>query len=61
MVKYHHVKDLVEQKMLTLQHVASNENVADVLTKALPKIKHQAALESMKMIIKVQGEYCKEL
>ena len=43
-VKYHYVKDMVEKKEVSLQYIETNNNVADICTKALVKAKHQVAL-----------------
>ena len=43
-VKYFYVKDLVEKNVLKVEYVKSGENCADICTKSLPKVKHQAAL-----------------
>jgi hypothetical protein len=34
--RYHHIRDCVEKKKIFLPHVSTSDNVADVLTKALP-------------------------
>jgi hypothetical protein len=40
-LRYHWVRDLVTDGILHIQHCRDPENTADVLTKALPKPKHQ--------------------
>lgn len=44
-IKFHFVKDYVDSKIVQLKYVATNENAADIFTKSLPRIKHQAAVE----------------
>ena len=44
-VKFHFVKDLIEQKKLELVYVETKKNAADILTKALTREKHFASLE----------------
>lgn len=39
-VRMHFVRDTVEEKVIQLKYVRSDENMADVLTKALSSIKH---------------------
>lgn len=39
-IKVHYIKDIVNKKLLSVNYVPTNENVSDLLTKALPKIKH---------------------
>jgi len=40
-IRHHFVRDAVEKKMISIEHVSTNEMVADVLTKALPRVKHE--------------------
>ena len=39
-IRYHFLKDLVEQKVLEVEYVPTNDNIADMLTKPLQRIKH---------------------
>jgi hypothetical protein len=34
-IRHHYIRDLVEDKVVTLEHIATEEQLADVLTKAL--------------------------
>ena len=36
-IKYHYVRDLVEDKQVKMEYVSSKEQIADIFTKALPK------------------------
>jgi hypothetical protein len=38
-IKYHYIKDEVASKHITLQHVASQYNIADIFTKPLGSVK----------------------
>ncbi len=38
-IKYHFIRDMVKKGAVKLQYVATNEQVADVLTKPLTKVK----------------------
>jgi hypothetical protein len=38
-IKYQYIRDMVEKGAVKLQYVATNEQVADVLTKPLFKVK----------------------
>jgi len=40
-IRHHFVRDAVEKKMISIEHVSTNEMVADLLTKALPRVKHE--------------------
>jgi hypothetical protein len=45
-IRYHHIRDCVEKKIF-LPHVTTSDNVADILTKALPApvfLRHRASL-----------------
>ena len=39
-VRFHHVKDSIDAKLIALKYVTSAENLADILTKGLPKPQH---------------------
>src|SRR4051812_34840208 len=49
-IKYHHVRSLVECQQLTIKYVALKENIADVLTKALPRDQHTILSIKMGMV-----------
>jgi len=38
---YHFIKDKVQKGVVKLQYISTNEQVADILTKALPKGKFE--------------------
>ena len=38
-VRYHYIRDIVEKGVVKLQYLATDEQVADVLTKPLSKVK----------------------
>jgi hypothetical protein len=40
-IKYHFIHDVVENGVVKLHYVATNEQVADVLTKPLSKVKFE--------------------
>ena len=46
-VRYHFVRDHFEKGTLNIEHVPSNEQIADILTKPLPRIKHQAIVQAL--------------
>jgi hypothetical protein len=35
-MRYHYIRDMVQRKIIKLQYIATNEQVADILTKPLP-------------------------
>ena len=40
-IKYQYIRDMVEKGAVKLQHVATDEQVADVLTKSYSKVKFE--------------------
>ena len=40
-IRYHFIRELNQAKVITVNHVASDDNIADVLTKPLPKLKYE--------------------
>lgn len=49
-VRYHRIRQHIEQNTLELNHVSTEEMVADVLTKGLGKIKHNKCVEGLGLI-----------
>jgi hypothetical protein len=48
-VKYHYVRQQFEEGTINVKHVSTNDQVADGLTKPLPKIKHQEFINYLGM------------
>ncbi|RVD84023.1 uncharacterized protein DFL_005791 [Arthrobotrys flagrans] len=48
-VKYHLIRDQVNRKEITIHRVSSEDNTADILTKALSKVKHWKHVTDMHM------------
>ena len=40
-IKYHYIRDMVQRGGVKLQYVATYENIADVLTKTLSRVKFE--------------------
>ena len=40
-VRYHWIRDVLEEKLLQLKKFYTNENGSDMMTKTLPKEKHE--------------------
>ena len=38
-IKYHYIKDMVQRGVVKLQYMATDEKIADVLTKTLARVK----------------------
>ena len=48
-VRYHYVRECVESGTITIEHVASEDMPADILTKGLPIAKNQRCVGFLKM------------
>lgn len=40
-IKYHHIREVLNSKQITIHYVPTNDMIADILTKNLEKCKHQ--------------------
>jgi hypothetical protein len=40
-IRHHFIRDLVENKVVTLEHVSTKEQVADIFTKALDDVQFE--------------------
>ena len=40
-IKYHYIRDMVQRGAMKLQHVATEEHIADVLMKPLARLKFE--------------------
>lgn len=49
-VRYHNIRDMVEKGVVKLQYLATNEQVADVLTKSLSKVKSEYFREKLGVV-----------
>lgn len=48
-IKYHYMRQLVEKGEIKIAYVRTESMLADIFTKALPKIKHDRALKMLKL------------
>ena len=46
-IKYHYIRDMVQRGAVKLQYVATNEHIADVLTKPLARVKFEDFREKL--------------
>ena len=46
-IKYHYIRDMVQRGVVKLQYVAMNEQIADVLTKPLARVKFEYFMEKL--------------
>jgi hypothetical protein len=49
-IKYHYIKDMVQRKKIHMQYLCKHEQVADVFTKPLVRIKFEYFLESLILV-----------
>jgi len=48
-IKYHHVRDIYKDKIVSISYVPTEDMIADVLTKNLSRIKHNRCIKLMGM------------
>ncbi|GAA0160346.1 hypothetical protein LIER_39022 [Lithospermum erythrorhizon] len=53
-VRYHWVRDVLEEKLLYLDKVHNSENVTDMMTKTLPNNKHEACCAKAGLVFAAQ-------
>ena len=46
-IEYHYIRDMLQRGAVKLQYVATNEQIADVLTKPLAKVKFEYFIEKL--------------
>ena len=46
-IKYHYIRDMVQRGAVKLQYVVTNEQVDDVLTKPLARVKFEYFMEKL--------------
>ena len=46
-IKYHYIRDMVQRGVVKLQYVAMDEQIADVLTKPLARVKFEYFMEKL--------------
>ena len=49
-IKYQYIRDMVEKGAVKLQYVATDEQVADVLTKPLSKVKFEYFIDKLGVV-----------
>ena len=63
-IKYHYVRELVQDKEVKIEYVNSKEQIADIFTKALPKDAHEylrgklGVISPSKAMQKIKGVPC---
>ena len=46
-IKYHYIRDMVQRGAVKLQYVATDEQISNVLTKPLPRVKFEYFRENL--------------
>ena len=46
-IKYHYIRDMMQRGAINLQYVATDEQIADVLTKPLARLKFEYLREKL--------------
>ena len=46
-IKYHYIKDMVQRGVVKLQYVATDDQIVDVLTKSLARVKFEYFREKL--------------
>jgi Reverse transcriptase (RNA-dependent DNA polymerase) len=54
-IRWHWIRELIEEKLITIESCRDPEQTADILTKALPRIKHRRHILEMGLIA-IKGE-----
>ena len=49
-IKYHYIRDMVQRGAVKLQYVATNEQIADVLTKPLARVNFEYFREKLRVL-----------
>ena len=48
-IRYHFVRDHFEKGTFNIQHIPGTEQIADILTKPLPRVKHQTIVQALRL------------
>lgn len=49
-IKVHYIKDIVQKQLVSVDYIPTDENVSDLFTKALPKIKHNYFVSKLNLL-----------
>ena len=53
-IKYHYIRDMVQREVVKLQYVATEEQIANVLTKPLARLKFEYFREKLG-VLRIEG------
>jgi len=48
-IRYHFIRDHFEKGTFDVQHIPGTEQIADILTKPLPRVKHQTIVQALRL------------
>ena len=54
-IKYHYIMDMVERGAMKLQYVATDDQIANVLTKPLDRVKFEYFREKL-VVLQIKGK-----
>ena len=46
-IKYHYIRDMVQREAVTLQYVSTDDQIANVLTKSMARVKFEYFTEKL--------------
>ena len=46
-IRFHYVRETIDTHSITIEHIPTENNLADILTKGLPRIKHYKLIDSI--------------
>jgi len=55
-IKYHYIRDMVQRGAIRLQHIGTDEQVADILTNPLGKVKFLSFQEQLGVVQRLSDE-----
>ena len=55
-IKYHYIRDMVQQGAIRLQHIGTDEQIANILTKPLEKVKFLTFREQLGVVQRPSDE-----
>jgi hypothetical protein len=54
-IKYHYIRDMVERKFVELRYISTEDQIADILTKPLSRVKYEYLKDKLGVLSNVQS------